>query len=104
MLRDADKLEQQEVRLLDHQMNAVRDTAAHWLVLQKLFKEASFSMDPFAAEYLSEVLSMVLTYKLRRSQTLTRQLNKSHLDLEVIERINTQTFVMVPPPASTQER
>ena len=96
MVTSAD-LKPQEVRLLDHQMNAVRDTAIHWLVMRELFQERPFAMDPFAAEILSEVLSMAMTLHFRRAQTLARQLGKAAIDQDVVSRVQARSYVMVPP-------
>ena len=35
--------------MLDYQQNAVRDTAWHWILLQNVWKEKQFAMDPFAS-------------------------------------------------------
>lgn len=59
-------VEAQEFSLLDHEMNAVRDTALHWAVLQDVWNETPYAMDPFAAEYVSEMVSVVAAYYLRR--------------------------------------
>src|SRR5260370_41898124 len=48
--------------MLDYQQNAVRDTAIHWVVMRNVYAERAFAMDAFAAEYLSEVLSMMVTH------------------------------------------
>ena len=87
----------QDIRLLDHQQNAVRDSAAHWVVMAQVHDAAPFAMDPFAAEYISEVVSMKLTLDLRRAQTLSRQLGKDKVDADVARRVNTKLYVMVPP-------
>ncbi len=90
-------LKGQEVRLLDHQMNAVRDTAIHWLLLQELHKARPFAMDTFAAEYLSEVVSMAMTLYIRRAQTITRQLKAKALTAQAVARVQSPAYVLVPP-------
>jgi hypothetical protein len=98
-----------EIKMLDHEMNGVRDSAVHWLVLQTVFKEKAFAMDPFAAEYLSEVLSMMMTLWIRRSEMIAKELGKTAIDAEVAKRARDRNYVMVPPrappsPAWTEER
>ncbi len=93
----------QDIRLLDHQQNAVRDSAAHWIIMGQVFDAAPFAMDPFAAEYISEVVSMKLTLDLRRAQTLSRQMKRDKVDAEVARRVNTKLYVMVPPRAPQPE-
>jgi enediyne biosynthesis protein E4 len=92
----------QDIKLLDHQQNAVRDSAAHWVVMAEVHNKAPFAMDPFAAEYISEVVSMKLTLHLRRAQTLSRQLGKDRIDADIARRVNTKLYVMVPPRAPTE--
>lgn len=94
----------QDIKLLDHQQNAVRDSAAHWIVLQKVFDTKPFAMDPFAAEYISEVISMKLTLDLRRAQTLSRQMKRGKVDAAVAKRVNDKTYVMVPPRSAQQQQ
>ncbi|MEO1268943.1 MAG: hypothetical protein AAFX99_12650, partial [Myxococcota bacterium] len=50
-----------EVRVEGYRMDAIRDTAIHWQLLKQVWEERPFAMDPFAAEVLSENLSVILT-------------------------------------------
>ena len=86
-----------EVRMLDHQMNGVRDSAIHWEVLRVAGKDKPFAMDPFAAEYLSEVVSMMATSWLLRADEIAEKLGKDKIDDEVLRRVRNNTYVLVPP-------
>ncbi|HUS67839.1 MAG TPA: CRTAC1 family protein [Kofleriaceae bacterium] len=90
-----------EVKLLDHEQNGVRDSAAHWIALKNVFGEKSFAIDPFAAEYLTEVNSMMLTLFVRRAEEIARGLGKNEIDLDVAKRVQDQSMVMVPPVRET---
>ena len=91
-----------EIKMLDHEMNGVRDSAVHWIGLQTVFGEKPFAMDPFAAEYLTEVNSMMMTLFIRRGELIARKMGKTEIDLDVARRVQDQGWVMVPPrrPAS----
>ena len=91
------KLQPFEVKLLDHEMNGVRDSAIHWIALQAVWKEKPFGMDPFAAEYVSEVVSMMITLWTRRSEAIAAQLGKQVIDADVVGRVRNKAYVMVPP-------
>jgi hypothetical protein len=91
------EVEPQDVLILDHQMNAVRDTAIHWLVLQDVWGKQPFAMDPFAGEYLSELVSIVATFWMRRAQTLARAGGGETLDAKVFEGVEDNRFTMVMP-------
>ncbi len=91
------KLEPQDVLLLDHQMNAVRDTAVHWVVLDDIWKAQPFAMDPFAGEYLSELVSIVATYWMRRAQTVARATEASAIDETIVGQLDEGGYVMVLP-------
>jgi len=93
-------LPEQNVRLLDYQMNAVRDTAIHWVVLRDIWTERPFAMDPFAAEYLSENISMLMTLHLRRAQTLARQEGSPTITADIARRVRHEGYVIVPPTHS----
>lgn len=91
------EIEPQDVLILDHQMNAVRDTAIHWLVLQDVWSKQPFAMDPFAGEYLSELVSIVATFWMRRAQTIARAGGGETLDAKVFEGVQDNRFAMVMP-------
>ena len=86
-----------ELKLLDHEQNGVRDSAAHWIALKNVFGEKAFAMDPFATELLTEVNSMMLTLFVRRAEELARRMGKNEIDLDVAKRVQDQSMVMVPP-------
>jgi enediyne biosynthesis protein E4 len=87
----------QDVTLLDHHMNAIRDTAIHWVVLDRNFAGEPFAIDAFAAEYLSELVSIVATYWVRRAQTLATQAGAKEVGLEHMSRVRDVGYVMVMP-------
>ena len=91
-----------EIKMLDHEMNGVRDSAVHWISLQTVFGEKPFAMDPFAAEYLTEVNSMMMTLFIRRGELIAKKMGKTEIDIDVARRVQDQGWVMVPPqrPAS----
>jgi hypothetical protein len=97
------------IKLLDHEQNGVRDSAVQWIALQNVWKERAFAMDPFAAEYLSEVVSMMVTLWIRRAETIANDLGKKQIDADVVNRVRSRAYVMVPPAemqfaAWTEER
>ena len=87
----------QDVTLLDHHMNAIRDTAIHWVVLERIFADEPFAMDAFAAEYLSELISIVATYWVRRAQTLATQAGAQAVTVEHMAHVRDLGYVMVMP-------
>ena len=91
------QLEGQDVMMTDHSMNAVRDTAVHWVVLDRVWKDSPYAMDPFAAEYLSELVSIVATFYLLRAATIAGRENKQAIDKDVIDRVVDVGYVQVPP-------
>ena len=86
-----------EYRLLDHEMNGVRDSAIHWLVLADVWRDSPFAIDPFGAEYLSEVVSMMMTLYIRRAEVIAESMGKDTIDVEVAQRVRDSAYVMVPP-------
>ncbi len=92
----------QDVTLLDHHMNAIRDTAIHWVVLDRIYDEAPYAMDPFAAEYLSEIVSVVATFYVRRAQTQARADNAASITAEHIRQAEDVGFAMVMPKLEEQ--
>ncbi len=91
------QLEPIEIRILDHEMNGVRDSGIHWLVARTVWDERAFAMDPFAAEYLTEVVSMMMATWMRRGEQLAKEMGKSTVDAEVAARVQSKLYVMVPP-------
>ena len=94
------KFEPFEIRLLDHRMNGVRDSAVHWKVLADLYSKVPFAIDPFAAEYLSEVASMMMALFIERAVRLAKKQGRKTIDRQVASRIMTKTFVQVPVTSS----
>ncbi len=84
-MRSKTPLQEQGVVLLDYEMNAVRDTALHWQILMRAWSSEPFAMDPFAAEYVSEVISVYATWLLKEA---------------VAGRTVDKRFVFVPPQSS----
>ena len=83
--------------MLDYKQNAVRDTAIHWVVLQNVWKEKPFAMDAFAAEYLSEVLSMMVTHYIVRAEELAKATGKTTIDVAIAKSVRDRDYVMVMP-------
>jgi hypothetical protein len=83
--------------VLDHEQNAMRDTAVHWLALRQVWEEKPFAIEPFGAEYLSEVLSMMATWSLRRAETLAQEAGKSQIDAEIVRQVRDPRYAMVLP-------
>lgn len=90
-------LEPFEIRVLDHEMNGVRDSAIHWLVARIVWDERPYAMDPFAAEYLTEVVSMMMATWMHRSELIAKEMGKTSVDVEVAKRVRSKTYVMVQP-------
>lgn len=91
------ELPPQDVTLLDHHMNAVRDTAFHWQIMKRVWDKEPYAMEAFAAEYVSEIISVVATFYLRRAQTMARQVGASEISAELIARARDPGYVMVMP-------
>lgn len=91
------QIEPIEIRILDHEMNGVRDSGIHWLVARTVWDERAFAMDPFAAEYLTEVVSMMMATWMHRGEQLAKEMGKSEVDGEVAARVQSKLYVMVPP-------
>jgi hypothetical protein len=86
-----------EILLLDHEQNGIRDSAIQWVVMANVFKEKPFAMDPFAAEYLSEVVSMMMTLYVRRGEMLAKESGAKEIGLDIVRRIRSKAYVLVPP-------
>jgi hypothetical protein len=69
----------------------------HWVVLDDIWKGQPFAMDPFAGEYLSELLSIVATYWMRRAQTVARATEASAIDETIVGQLDEGGYVMVVP-------
>lgn len=91
-----------DVLILDHEQNGMRDTAIHWLALEQVWKEKPFALEPFAAEYVSEVLSMMATWYLRRAEAIALELGKTTIDAEVAAKVRDRDYVMVRPETPEQ--
>ncbi len=85
--------------MLDYQQNAARDTAIHWIVLRNVYGEKPFAMDPFAAEYVSEVLSMMLTHYLLRAEAIAKAKGASAIDASIAKAVRDPDYVMTMPVA-----
>jgi hypothetical protein len=91
-----------EVTVRDYEQNAVRDTAIHWLVMEQVFKERPYAMDAFAAEYVSEVVSMMTTHYMRRAETLANETKAKEIKADVFSKVRDREYVQVmPPPPNT---
>ncbi|MBM4344434.1 MAG: CRTAC1 family protein [Deltaproteobacteria bacterium] len=86
-----------DATILDHEQNGVRDTAIHWLALASVWREKAFAMDPFAAEYVSELLSMMATWYLRRGEALARETGAATIDADLARKVRDRRYVMVMP-------
>lgn len=87
-----------DVKMLDHEMNGVRDSAVQWIAMRKVHEEKPFAMDPFAAEYLSEVVSMMMTLWIARAEQIAADIDSDVIDAQVAARVRDRAYVMVPPP------
>ncbi|MEO7113026.1 MAG: CRTAC1 family protein [Polyangiaceae bacterium] len=89
--------------MLDYEQNAVRDTAWHWILLQDSWKRRAYAMDPFAAEYLSEVVSMMITHYLVRGAELAKEAKKTTIDAAIAREVGQRDYVMVMPRADQRQ-
>ena len=92
-----------DLLVLDFEQNAVRDTAIHWQMMDTVYKEKPFAMDPFASEYLSEVLSTWMTVYLRRGETVAKELGKKEIDQDVARKIRDKDYVSTMPRAKDEQ-
>ena len=90
-----------EVTMLDHHMNAVRDTAFHWAILAQVWKDEPFAMEVFAAEYVSEIVSVLTNFYLQRAQTMARAAGLNEITPEIIARVRDPGLVMTMPAVDT---
>jgi hypothetical protein len=86
-----------EIRVLDHEMNGVRDSAIHWLVARIVWDEKPYALDPFAAEYLTEVVSMMMATWMHRSEVIAKKMGKTTVDADIAKRVRSKSYVMVQP-------
>lgn len=86
-----------DVLMLDYEQNGVRDSAIHWIAMQAVWRERAFAMDPFAAEYLSEVVSMMMTYFVRRAEMIARAEGKTRIDASIARRVRDPLYTQVLP-------
>ena len=89
--------EPRDVLLLDHEQNAIRDSAIHWEILQTEFEQRPFALEPFAAELLSELNSIVLTHYLYEAARIADEAGKDTIDLEAASKVRDPTYVMTTP-------
>ena len=92
-----------ELKLLDHELNGVRDSAVHWQALADVFNDKPFVVDPFGLEYLSEVSSMMMTLWLKRGAQIAKEMGLQEINQKVAQRVRSKDFVMVPPILSKPE-
>lgn len=95
--------------LLNHEMSAVRDSAIHWLVLRRAWDKALFALDPFAAEYISEVVSMKATLLILGAKKRAATAGAEAISLDHLTRAHDKRYSMVSPyepatPAWTSEK
>ena len=83
--------------MLDYKQNAARDTAIHWIVLKNVYAERPFAMDPFAAEYVSEVLSMMLTHYIQRGEAIAKDKGAAAIDASIAKQVRDPDYVMTMP-------
>lgn len=86
-----------DLLMLDYEQNGVRDSAIHWIAMQAVWQERAFAMDPFAAEYLSEVVSMMMTYFVRRAEMIARAEGKTRIDASIARRVRDPLYTQVLP-------
>ncbi len=86
-----------DVLIKDYEQNGIRDTAIHWLVLEQVYKEKPYAMDPFAAEFLSEVVSVMFTYYLRRGEELATEAKSKEITADIAKKIRDRDLVMTMP-------
>ncbi len=95
--------EPRDILLLDYNQNAVRDSAIHWEILAREFDERAFAMEPFAAEFFSEVLSMMLTHYLFEGERIAKAAGKDKIDASVARQLRNPLYVQVMPKTSEFE-
>ncbi|HSO34289.1 MAG TPA: FG-GAP-like repeat-containing protein [Labilithrix sp.] len=92
-----------DVLIKDYEQNGVRDTAIHWLVLEQVHKERPYAMDPFAAEFLSEVVSVMFTYYLRRGEELAGEAKSKEITADIAKKVRDHDYVMTMPKIGAAE-
>lgn len=86
-----------DAAVLDHEQNGVRDTAIHWIALDNVWQERAYVMEPFAAEFVSELLSMMATWYLRHGEALAIAQGLGQIDASVAAQVRDRNYVMVMP-------
>lgn len=92
-----------DVLIKDYEQNGVRDTAIQWLVLEQVHKEKPYAMDPFAAEFLSEIVSVMFTYYLRRGEELATEIKSKEITADIAKKVRDRDYVMTMPKISGTE-
>ncbi|UCF81365.1 MAG: CRTAC1 family protein [Acidobacteriota bacterium] len=66
------------ITLIERDMDAMRDNALHWQILDEVWQQGKGKpMTPFAAEFISEAVSILATYYLVGARELARAADKS---------------------------
>lgn len=92
---------QREVLLLDHHMNAIRDTAMHWVIVGSAWTTRPFAMDPFAAEALSEAVSIIGTHLLFEARSQAQEEGSETVEprhLSSLSQPSNRPVLSDPPP------
>src|SRR5262249_32915755 len=92
-----------DVQLRDFEQNGMRDTALHWIVLDEEYKKFPFGMDPFGAEYVSEVVSMMATYYQRKAEEIAKADGAKEVKAQHMARVRDKQYVQVMPRAADEK-
>jgi hypothetical protein len=92
-----------DVLIKDYDQNGIRDSAVHWIALEAVHKEKAFAMDPFAAEFLSEIVSVMFTHYMRRGEEIAKEAKAKEVTAEHAKKVRDKDYVMVMPKGEQEQ-
>ncbi|RMG41624.1 MAG: CRTAC1 family protein [Candidatus Dadabacteria bacterium] len=87
-----------QVKLLGPDLDAVRDTTVHWILLKRIWQNRkALPLDPFAAELLSERVSEFILFMLQQAAAYARELHKDQIGLyQIIQALDVHFISSIP--------
>ncbi|MFT5170640.1 MAG: hypothetical protein ACI9BD_000409 [Candidatus Marinamargulisbacteria bacterium] len=83
-----------KIVLKNFNMDAIRDTTVHWYVMQIVWeKENVRPIGPFAAELLSERISILAWYLLKEASLLAEKQNKNEIDVTILSQVAQSPYL-----------
>lgn len=98
-VKDVDTLpEERIVKMRGFELDAVRDTTIHWLLIRDLWSsEKAMAMEPFAAELLAERISEMVWFAVLESVRRAKELGVERIDALIVGDVLKPEFYALAP-------